>query len=147
MTTKIELTYCGMSGSGATVKLAKQDAARKIEAALAGYYTPTVLRHGDLIGFVWREPAGYCYKILWPVIESGPTYGSGSKLDEKSVISNCARHMAQSVGHYAGTIAKYLNDADKRNLDSYFAWQERYRVAKSTGMTDQQAYDHASNRP
>jgi len=43
MSTKITLTYCGMEGCGRTAKEAKQEAARRIEAALAGDYTPRCL--------------------------------------------------------------------------------------------------------
>lgn len=146
MTTKISLTYCGMAGEGATVKLAKQDAARKIESVLAGYYTPYMLRHADMIGLVWREPQGYCYKIIHADTEAGPLHGNSTHEDEAGTRSNCARHMAQLAGNYTG-LDRHLNDADKRDLDRYFAWQERYRIAKAQGMTDQQAHDLASNRP
>jgi hypothetical protein len=56
--TNINLTYCGMPGSGPTVKEAKQDAARKIEAALADSYMPTVITWRGRIAIIFREPVG-----------------------------------------------------------------------------------------
>src|SRR5213593_2027991 len=56
--TTIRLTYCGMAGEGPTVKEAKQDAARKIEAVLDADYTPAVYRWGNSCAVVWRTPRG-----------------------------------------------------------------------------------------
>src|SRR3990167_6281423 len=103
MTTKISLTYCGMEGDGATVKLAKQDAARKIEAALAGTYTPAMIRAGSMIGIIWREPKhGWAYKII---CESDPAgsfrgYTMAHGSDFHDTRADCARHMAQLAGNY-----------------------------------------------
>ena len=146
MSTKIQLTYCGMEGEGATVKLAKQDAARKIEAVLAGYYTPYMIRHGDMIGFIWRDPRGYNYKIITSDVQSGSIFGNSATDDEKEARNRCANHMAQISGSYVGLDA-YLTDRDRRDLDEYAAWQERYKQARASGKTDTEAYNIASNRP
>lgn len=148
MSTKISLTYCGMPGDGRTVTDAKKDAARKIEKALDGHYTPTMMRAGDLIGFIWREPMqGYHYKIVRPDTENGALFGNATGTGEESDTRRaCARHMAQNLGSYAG-LERYLSPADVRDLDSYFAWQDRYAAFKAQGMTDQEAHDSASNRP
>jgi len=147
MATKIQLTYCGMAGEGATVKLAKQDAARKIEAVLDGYYSPHMLRQGDLMGLVWREPSGYCYKIIWADTKSGSIFGntSGRDSDQKETLRACARHMAQASGSIAG-LEQYLTDADKREHTEYLAWHERYKAAKTAGYTDVQAHEIATQR-
>ncbi|MCR4300689.1 MAG: hypothetical protein NUV51_03690 [Sulfuricaulis sp.] len=140
MTTKITLTYCGMEGQGATVKLAKQDAARKIEAVLDGGYTPFIIRHFDLIGVIFREPSGWSYKIIYPDTKSGPAYGSCSSFgdSEAQCRSHCAHHIAQNAGSYSG-LQSHLTDSDMRELDRYFAWQERFRKARAQGYDESQS--------
>jgi len=133
-----------MQGEGQTVKLAKQDAARKIEAVLDGYYTPYMLRQGDVIGLVWREPSGYCYKIIWADTKPGPVFGnSGARDGEQETRRACARHMAQASGSIVG-LESSLTDQDKREHAEYCAWQARYKSAVKAGYTDDQARDLAS---
>lgn len=141
--TTVTIQYFGMDGSGRTVTEAKRDAGSKIEKALHGYYTPTMLRAADLIGIIWREPAGYSYKIIRPDSESGQMFGSsGCDWDEKQAVSACARHMAQNIGSYAG-LEKYIGRDGMRELDGYFAWQERFRKARDAGHDDQTARMYA----
>ncbi len=144
MSTKINLVYCGMDGEGATVKLAKQDAARKIEAVLSGYYTPYMVRAGELIGIMWREPSGYSYKIIRPDTESGQVFGNSlaSGTTEADCRCSMANHMAQNIGSYKG-LEKHLTASAMRELDGYYAWQERYRKARAAGYSDNDAYTMA----
>lgn len=55
----IHLTYCGMPGEGPTVAKAKQDAARKIEAAIYGSYTPTIRTYRGKSVLIYRSPEGW----------------------------------------------------------------------------------------
>src|SRR6478609_1422907 len=103
MATKINMEYCGMPGAGATVREAKQDAARKIESALSGTYTPRLIRHGDYSAFIWREPmGGWHYKIV-DRDDDGHLYGAGGVTwTESDACTSCARHLAQNADSYAG---------------------------------------------
>lgn len=56
--TKITLEYCGMTGEGETVAKAKQDAARKIEHALALDYTPRLITCGRYAYTLTQSPIG-----------------------------------------------------------------------------------------
>lgn len=148
MATIINLTYCGMAGSGATVKLAKQDAARKIEAVLSGYYTPYMMRAGDLLGVMWREPNGYSYKIIRPDTKAGQVFGNSLCIGstEADTREAMASHMAQNIGSYAG-LEKHLTKYAMRDLDNYFEFQRKYSECKAAGMSDTDAHASASNRP
>jgi hypothetical protein len=148
VSTQINLTYCGMPASGRTVKEAKQEAARKIESALSGSYSPRFLRHADMLAFVWREPmSGFVYRIVYADSNAGALYGNGGAGDDEITATRAAaRHMAQNAGHYLG-IESYLTDADRRELDRYFDWQARYSDAKARGLSDDDCRSFADQRP
>lgn len=147
MSTQISITYCGMPASGRTVKEAKQDAARKIESALSGSYSPRFLRHADMLAFVWREPmSGFVYRIVYADTNAGTLYGSCENADEIATTRAAARHMAQLAGHYSG-LESYLTDYDRCDLDRYFDWQARYSDAKARGLSDDDCRAFADQRP
>jgi hypothetical protein len=55
---KITIEYCGMQGTGQTVKEAKQEAARKIETFLSVDHTPKVVSYGGRTAIAWMTPQG-----------------------------------------------------------------------------------------
>lgn len=146
MSTTINLTYCGMEGNGATVKLAKQDAARKIETALDGHYTPVAICHAGRIAIVARHPkTGWGYRFLH--CEEGKPIQSlymNSSADgsEDGAINAAIYHLAQQAGHYRG-LEPRLTAAEMRDLDGYNRWQADYARLRSEGKTDVEAHQLA----
>ena len=145
---QVTIQYYGMDGTGRTVTEAKRDAGTKIERALTGHYTPAFIRAGDLLGFIWREPGGYYYKIIRPDSEAGSAYGCGMAQGstERETVHACARHMADNLGSYAG-LEKYLDRAQIRDLDQRFAFVAEYRKHIASGMSDTEAHAAAAGRP
>jgi hypothetical protein len=147
------LEYCGMPGSGPTVKEAKQDAARKLERLVNdSSKDPVVVACGSYASLVWRSAYGWCsslisspdgfYKRLSPCY-----YGSTSTRDE--VIENARQHVAQlawtpeveddvlfasAAGITAGRLVEFL---------SWVAFQRRYKRAIALGLNDNDAREVA----
>jgi len=135
---KVQITYYGMDGEGKNLTEAKKDAGSKIEKALHGYYTPRILRHGDQMALVAREPlSGWGYRLIYADTE-GPVYLSMSRGTAEEVIHSAYHHMAQNAGHYNGIESK-LSDRERKDLDSYFKWQSDYKEARSKGYDDENA--------
>ena len=130
MSTKITLTYCGMEGCGRTAKEAKQEAARRIEAALGGDYTPAALAHGDYIAVIEREPRsewGYrLYRLIGRSSQAQIRHFWMPGIGEKwEALSSAAKDLAQNAGHYPG-LEQILSAAERRELEGYFAFQQSY---------------------
>lgn len=153
MSTKINLTYCGMEGVGETVKLAKQDAARKIEGVLAELATPRIVVVNDFAALVWFEPrAGWVYRIITDHAEgirAGDLYGNGGGYGDSrvDVIAAATKHLAdiswthdvQDDQAFFATV-KGLDPRTVADLVSRAAWQRRYRAAVTTGASDVEAH-------
>ena len=143
--TKVRITYFGMDGEGSNLTEAKKDAGKKIEAALSGFYTPAILRHGDYAVLVAREPlSGWGYRLIDEETE-GYVYLSGSRDSRDSIIKSARIHMAQMAGHYVG-LEKYLDDHDKRELDSLYTFHAEYSRLREEGKTDVEAHALACER-
>ena len=54
----IALEYYGMRGEGPTVREAKADAGRKLQAAMTANYTPRIVAWGKTLILVWQTPHG-----------------------------------------------------------------------------------------
>ena len=143
---KVHITYYGMDGEGRTITEAKNDAGAKIEKALHGYYTPRILRHAGYMALVAREPfSGWGYRLIHAACTETeePIYLNTSRDDKEETVKTAFRHMAQLAQTYQG-IEKYLTDADRRHLDDYFAWQNRYADFKAQGYNDNDCHRLAS---
>jgi hypothetical protein len=55
----VRVTYYGVDGEGRNVTEAKRDAGTKIEAAMTGSYSPTVLQSRGTAIVLWRDPWGW----------------------------------------------------------------------------------------
>lgn len=139
MGTTHHLTYFGMEGSGPTVREAKADAGRKIEAALSGRYVPFLIRHGAYLAIIWREPTcgalGYAYKVCDADTGTGSVEGYSSGWTQEEVRGVCAKHLAQLSGSTTG-LEQFLSAADIRDAAAYSAWQMRYASARREGQDD-----------
>jgi hypothetical protein len=60
---KITLEYCGMPGSGATVREAKADAARSIQTLLSEITSPRFIRWRETCVIIFRDRADWGYMI------------------------------------------------------------------------------------
>lgn len=142
----VTVTYCGMEGTGRNVTQAKQDAARKIEAVLSGYWSPVLIRGRKYLMLVYREPNGWRSKLIDPrdtkarIVDT--VYGNfipGSTQDE--AVADASRHLAQVEIDLDAPDPffppPYLtHDRDVREWRSYVAWQLAARHAQKLGMSD-----------
>jgi hypothetical protein len=124
---KHRVTYCGMEGEGSTAKAAREQAQRQLEAAMTDSYSPWAFRDREHTLFVWREPAGWGYRIVWPDSAKGQQLTPNSvPLGEfKSVCGKAAFHFAQSVYPNLASVpedlGKRLSAQDRQELADYFA--------------------------
>lgn len=146
MSKLISLTYCGMEGSGRTVSLAKQDATRKIEAALEGSYMPSVLAAGDDMAVMWREPCGWYYGF----IRNGQIGGFSWHKDRDECERTVRRHLGRNATDYrtcfsdSGVHPIVLNERDRREIAGECEWQRKYQAARAAGLDDQNAMHFVS---
>ena len=65
MGSKVRITYYGMEGEGATMKEAKADAGRQLEAAMQGDYSPFTVVWRGIVAILVRAPkTGYGYRMI-----------------------------------------------------------------------------------
>lgn len=135
--TKIQLTYCGMRGEGGTVKEAKADAARKIEAVLEMDYEPRLLSYGGKTGLVWQTPSGVCSAYVG---EDGKTsgvcfHGSNGTFDDacESMRLNLAQCGAEV---WSDVVPAILGKSDKLRRDyvSWLGFQRAYQSAEGNDV-------------
>src|SRR4051812_42854277 len=99
----IHLEYCGMDGSGPTVKEAKQDATRKIEALLKETWKPIYIVCRNVSGVLWRDPHGWHFNYLFYGYGELPeadnvfqSYSSGNR-DRDEAHASALESVAQSA--------------------------------------------------
>lgn len=166
MTKSIDLTYCGMPGTGPTVTAAKQDATRKIESLIADVQRgPRVVYIGESVGLVSRDLHGWRYQIIGgPYATSSVTILPAGEPASEAVIS-VAKHVAQLVWNFdvaEGLDREFfeglLADVEDLEIDSsvaaaavtrrhmiedlvsWAAWQRRYKAARDAGHADNEAH-------
>ena len=138
MATTIKIEYFGMPGEGPTVKEAKLDAGRKIEAALHGSYAPTFLTFGDYTALVWREPTGWGYRLL---SEKDNTLYASCNDSRDEAMRRAKRHLAQlaELTIPDEEILAYVHKDDRREIENGIRWQREMRDLAAQGYTDQEA--------
>lgn len=57
-------TRGNLSGEGPTENDARYNLDNKIDAALESYYTPSIIRYGRYLAFLYRTLNGWAYKLL-----------------------------------------------------------------------------------
>ncbi len=158
MATKMSLEYFGMPGCGATVKEAKLDAGRKIEAALTGTYQPSIINWRGRTAIVYRDATnGWCYGTMDTtegVKQSYSTCHPSNNDDRLGVELSARKHLAQNGQQYGertcelfaavgGRMTRELEQAE-REFAEYGTWQDAYRDAINAGKTDMEARDEAN---
>jgi hypothetical protein len=166
MSTKINLTYCGMDGAGATVKEAKADAARKIETLIAelGRAPHLYLMQIDAwTALVARDANGWGYKIISTPdqpLAQGMVYMNSFGNDQDATLRACAYSLLQNAWSqdvvndelWLGSRVVNLPSAarDKSlssNLLSWFSWQRDYKRLRDSGLSDTEAHKQARSTP
>lgn len=141
----ITLKYYGVEGTGRTITDAKKDAGAKIEQMLKGDYTPYLLRHGEYMALITREPHyGWGYRLIHPDTLGRMFTTSCGPGGFAECLSRAKYHVAQLVGHYDGLD---LDPDERRSLDSYYTFQDVYAELMAIGATDEQAYRSACMYP
>jgi hypothetical protein len=137
------VNYLGMDGTGQTAKDAKADAARKIETAMEGSYTPIVLTAGGETIVCYREPAyGWSYSFVRNGRLSG---GCSGNYDRETVEKTARRHLGANATNwrtYFGPddVDSIVEDpADRKDIASGCSWQRKYHAAREAGLDDDNA--------
>ena len=136
----ITTTYYGVEGSGKTLREAKADAARQIEQALKGSYTPTIIAHRGWAHLIYREPTGWHYRnIVTPEgAREGQVWGSRAATYEEAVAavqSDLAQLGWQPED--GQTPPEFLKD--RKQVSDFRSWtrfQLRYRKVRELGLAD-----------
>lgn len=165
--TKISLTYCGMPGSGETVKAAKQDAAARIETLLDDLKQPVIVRWRDHAVLVYRSLGGWDYQCLFDINDgecftSRTTYSccmmSGT-FDE--TLRSAIQHLADVVRREGEmeipdiitksglrpTIIHAMSDEYTRRGKQDDINRQRGREADALGLTDGAKYAYILGDP
>jgi hypothetical protein len=157
MTTRIRLTYHGMDGGGATVREAKANARRKLEALVKqAEQTPSIVAVGDCASLVWRFGSyGWCNALVSvhgkPHSHLSPAIPG--EASEEEAMARAAMHTAelawshdieddesfatQALAHYIG---KRDLPSKTRELVDRFAWQRRFKSFKDRGFCNNDAH-------
>lgn len=139
----VSINLHGMVGVGPTKAAAKEDAGRKIEAALSGFYTPTVVRWRGWVGILWRTPEGYCYRVSGPdtpdgILADGCTCMCAG--DRAEALESVLWHIAQNEWDVESPHGSPLLDGHPEKQQEFVrwcAWQKAARHAQVVlGMTN-----------
>jgi hypothetical protein len=148
----VRITYFGMDGAGSTVTEAKKDAGRKIEAALDGSYAPSIIDHRGYSVLVYREPMGWCDKLIRcpEGMRTGRQYASANHATEKDALRAACRHVAQLGWTEADGQEPPVFLTDRADIAEYKAWtrfQLRYQAARRAGLEGNDAHSFAGCDP
>lgn len=145
--TKIQLTYCGMAGEGPTVKEAKQDAARKIEAVLALDYEPKIIMAGNMIGACWNTPHGVVSGYVYKGRISG-TCHHGSQATLADACEQMKLNIAQNIADVESDAIPEIIAQNRESVRDYRSWlgfQRAYRDARKQGVPEAECHTFACN--
>jgi len=144
-----------MEASGRNVTEAKKEAARKLQSAMHGSYTPTILAYRGYAILIYREPQYEWHTRLIADPErgivEGPVYGS-QEGDRETAEIQARRHLAQLGWQHEDRfeVPTILAPHDRAGLSSFRFWvgfQLAYRVARGNGLPDCEAHEWACDHP
>ena len=149
---QITLEYFGFTGTGATLKDAKIDAGRKIDALHVGTWEPAILEWRGVAALVYRDLNGWSYRFIQTPDESTPHMPIGSSScgdDRRDALQWAQRHVAD----YAWTATdpvedwpEWLRETDRAEIRERRYWQIAYKALKAEGKTDNEAHQEAFSR-
>lgn len=147
---KITLEYYGVEGAGRTVKDARADAGRKIQAMLAGSYTPHVVSYRAYAVLVFREPtSGWATMII--ADEDGVRFSEGGSChgyeDQFEAMKAARMHVAQLGWAKADGLAApaLLPEREGAEFISWARFQLKYSELKASGLTETECHQQACN--
>ena len=147
----VTIDYFGFSGSGPTVKEAKQDAGRKIQALHADTWTPVIREWRGFAILVYRNLNGWEYTFIShpgePLrIPAGCSCGFHDRAD---AVKSAERHIADvgwshtdPLGAFPvwfGTDQNREHAHMRREIIDGRKWQLQMRHLMQNGITDQSA--------
>lgn len=148
----------GWVGQAYSKSEAKADAIKQIQRAAEGYYSPYINLWRNMVGIVYRVPAGWEYTILR--LDEGRLTEEPSTSNyfcccmagnEKEVCRSMLSHMAQNgwqVEEGWQAVPSILKDAKDRNEFRHWAyWQCMIVEARKQGMSDAEARVYADSHP
>jgi len=165
----IKITYCGMDGEGATVAQAKQDAARKIEAALKAADEPVeVIAVRDCAAIVsysvYAQSWGSRLILDDGTVRTGPQWITTGDPTKQAARIAALRHVAMTAWRFDDDDEVFateatdrknsgcpLNHTDRRDVVAEILrnarFQRAYRACKEAGMSDAEAHAEACGYP
>lgn len=148
----VRISYYGVDGEGRNVTEAKKDAGRKIEAALAGHYTPELLCHRGFAILVYREPSGWCSRLVADPergVVDGKVWGTNNGSYDEAKRAALS-HLADLGWTAADGLEPPSFLTDRRLIADYRTkaeFQLRYQRARALGLKDQDAHSFAGRDP
>jgi hypothetical protein len=149
MSKKITIEYFGFEGTGSTVKEAKQDAGRKIEALHIGSWTPVLVTWRGHTALLTRDTHGWTKRFLQhdgdPLKIGQGSQGFGN--DWAGALHSTQRHIVQlgwNVGDPIDIFPDWFTDPrDRKEAIEYRQWQLNYRELRDRGLSDVDAHRYA----
>lgn len=145
MSTKITLTYFGFHGEGATVKEAKLDAGRKIEALHEGYWTPAIVEWRGHAAIVYRTLDGWHYGFIGHPGEAIHSISGGSSGygDYRETLRAAQRHVADigwQLDEPLDLFPDWLtDDRDRREIRDRRVWASKVSHLMKQGISSNDA--------
>lgn len=159
--TTIHLDYFGMPGSGPTVKEAKLDAGRKIEAALEGCYAPLLLNFRGMLLVISRNPRDWGYRMFdlseMKFLTVADHCSCGFQSEDEALLA-AVKHLADNKrqhGERDSELFDVLRGRERDNARREFSsnaersddFRDRYTLAISRGMPTGEAHNYACGDP
>lgn len=151
--TKITLTYFGMPGEGPTIKEARADAARKVQAYLDAGPELHLIQHPATpeIFILWNEPdEGWVYRsIITDQVKrpGGAIRHSGctclGRIEKREAIRRALVHLAGLIAAPEAARTLLADASDWQSWRRHAAWQLAYHAAPASEDTDSKRHQWA----
>jgi hypothetical protein len=148
MAKQITIEYFGFTGTGATVKEAKENAGRQILALQNGSWTPVLVTWRGHTALLTRDLNGWTKRFLQH--DEAPlavSQGTESFFSLNDALTSTRNHIVQLGWQLSDPIDLfpewYTDEAAKREAIQYRQWQLNYRELISRGLADHEAHQLA----
>lgn len=139
----ITIEYLGVDGRGKSVKSAKEDAVRQIQAILKDIETgPKIIALGTLTAVIARTKHGWQYQFIDSIGCPHSGYQTAELAEKRARL-----HAAQSL--FGQTEVSHIDlikdEHDKIFYLDWVGWQHRYQEIRFKGYSDTEAHRLASD--